>query len=291
MAAKKKKENVVFINITIQDASLAVKEKVKGKLEKLPKHFQNQAAHAASYFTTRGKAAQILSQRFCKELPDMFGKKGISITVEEVFREGPYIVLKLVVLNVDSQAIDRNWLRWFTWNIGFKEKIEENLLPNLVTKHITETMPALVDKKMAKIKITAETKVNNRKNQEKYFQMKLEEISDELEMRKQNTSLRKLRRVMSLPNINDSKKMVSIEEESESQSKEQSSVSTTESSNNLRAKLKKRFSGISSMSSFESDKENSDTLDLTADEKPSRWRRLRGDRSFIMGRDSDVMEV
>lgn len=127
MVAKKKKENVVFLNITIVDVSLAVKEKVKGKLEKLPKQVQNQAAHAATYFTGRRKAAQILSQRFCRELPDTFAKKGVTITVEEVFREGPYIVLKLTVLNVDSQAIDRNWLRWFTRNIGFREKIEENL--------------------------------------------------------------------------------------------------------------------------------------------------------------------
>mmetsp|Transcript_42550 Transcript_42550/g.102923 ORF Transcript_42550/g.102923 Transcript_42550/m.102923 type:complete len:285 (+) Transcript_42550:1555-2409(+) len=284
MATKKKKENVVFLNITIVDASLAVKEKVRGKLEKLPKPVQNQAAHAATYFTGRRKAAQLLSQRFCRELPCIFAKKGVTITVEEVFREGHYIVLKLMVLNVDSQSIDRNWLRWFTRNIGFKEKIEENLLPNLVTKQLTETMPALVDERMAKSKITAETKVNIRSKQEEYFQMKLEEISDEMEARRQNKSLRKIRRRLSLSNVGESKR--EVDEERQPQNDEQSVASEP---NNLRAKLKKRLSGISLKSSFstdEGDKENTEVLDLTVDDKPSRWRRLRGDRN-----DCDIMEV
>lgn len=289
MVAKKKKENVVFLNITIVDVSLAVKEKVKGKLEKLPKQVQNQAAHAATYFTGRRKAAQILSQRFCRELPDTFAKKGVTITVEEVFREGPYIVLKLTVLNVDSQAIDRNWLRWFTRNIGFREKIEENLLPNLVTKQLTETMPKLVDERMARSKITAETKVNIRSKQEEYFQMKLEEISNEIEARRQNKSLRKIRKRLNLSNAIDSKK--DVDEERQPQNDEDSVASEP---NNLRAKLKKRLSGISLKSSFsadEGDKENTEVLDLTEDDKPSRWRLLRGDRSFILGRDYDIMEV
>ncbi|CAJ1949550.1 unnamed protein product [Cylindrotheca closterium] len=284
MATKKKKENVVFLNITIVDASLAVKEKVMKRMEKLPKPVQNQAAHAATYFTGRRKTAQVLSQRFCRELPRTFAKKGVTITVEEVFREGPYVVLKLKVLNVDSESIDRNWLRWFTRNIGFKDQIEENLLPNLVAKQLTETMPALVDERMAQSKITAETKVNIRSKQEEYFQMKLEEISEEIETRKRNKSLQKIRRRLSLSSGGDSKR--SIDEERQPQNDEQSVSSEP---NNLRAKLKKRLSSVSMKSTFssdEGDKENTEVLDLTEDDKPSRWRRLRGDRN-----DCEIMEV
>lgn len=159
-----------------------------------------------------------------------------------------------------------------------------NSVPNLVTKQLTETMPKLIDERMAQSKITAETKVNIRSKQEEYFQMKLEEISIERETRKQNKSLRKIRRRLSSSNIGDSKR--DVDEERQPQNDEHSVVSE---SSNLRSKLKKRLSSISLKSSFsgdEGDKENAEVLDLTEDDKPSRWRRLRGERS-----DFDIMEV
>lgn len=119
--------NIAFLNVTIHDASMAVKKRVREKLGKFPKPIQNQAAQAASFFTTSKKAAQVLSQRLCEEFPCIFAKRGINIEMEEIFREGPFLVLKIVVVNVDTQAMDKNWIRWFTRTIGFKERIEEDL--------------------------------------------------------------------------------------------------------------------------------------------------------------------
>jgi hypothetical protein len=119
--------NIAYLNVTVHDASMAVKKRVREKLGKFPKPVQNQAAQAACFFTTPKKSAQVLSQRLCEELPCMFSKRGINIEVEEIFREGPYIVLKLLVLNVDTQAMDKNWIRWFTRTFGFKERIEKDL--------------------------------------------------------------------------------------------------------------------------------------------------------------------
>ena len=164
-------------------------------------------------------------------------------------------------------------------------------MPNLVTKQLTETMPKLVDERMAQSKITAETKVNIRSKQEEYFQMKLEELSNVIEARKQNKPLRKIRRRLSLSNVGESRKEVDEERQPQNDTEQWPVPSEP---NNFRAKLKRRLSGISLKSSFSSDerdKENTEVLDLTEDDKPSRWRQLRGERSFIFGRNYDVMEV
>lgn len=121
------KPNIIYINVTVRDASLAVRDRVSQKFPNSPKLLQKQAAHVANYFNTPNKVAPILSERLCKEVAEKLAGKGICAVVEEIFREGPYIVLKLEVVRVDSQVLGQRSIVWLSNNLGFKEKIEDNL--------------------------------------------------------------------------------------------------------------------------------------------------------------------
>ena len=116
-----------YSSFAVHDTSLAVKDKVTQKLRHTPKQLQKQASHVVSRFKTPARVAPILSKRLCKVVAERLSEKGICVKLEEYFREGPYIVLKLEVLRVDSQQLGRREIIWFTNNLGFKERIEDNL--------------------------------------------------------------------------------------------------------------------------------------------------------------------
>eukprot|EP00980_Cylindrotheca_fusiformis_P010206 scaffold2271_cov130-Cylindrotheca_fusiformis.AAC.1 len=270
--------NIAYVNVTIEDASMAIKKQVRKKLGNFPKPIQNQAAHAAGLFTTPKKVAQILSQRLCEELPRNFAKRGIVVEIEEFFREGPYFVLKLVVVNV---AMVENWIQWFTRTIGVKDIIEGDFLPNFVTRQLTETMPAIINKRMASNDITAETMVNSREDQEKYFRMKLVELRDDEEERRNKQPFRKFKKRM--PSFDsDSKRKTRNDENNNDNLK-------------IRYSFKQRISsGLSSSSTISSgaderDKENRRSAKRGDSKKgsSSKWS-LRRKEKFNSG---EVMEL
>ena len=124
----------------VQDGTAAVKARVEKHLSKLPNPLKRHAARQASGLATSGMVAQYLSQRMITKLPRKMKEKGVTIKLEEVFREGPYIVLELEVIHVDSIALTGNkhypdmtdaisWMvQWFLEAMGpdFQKSIEED---------------------------------------------------------------------------------------------------------------------------------------------------------------------
>jgi hypothetical protein len=111
----------------VHDASMAVKEKITKRLGILPKPMQSQAAQAANFFASRKKIVQALGQKLCIEIPQSFMKKGVTVEMQEIFREGAFIVFQLQVVHVSTKTLDQNWIRWFSNFQVFKEKMEEEL--------------------------------------------------------------------------------------------------------------------------------------------------------------------
>jgi hypothetical protein len=160
------------------------------------------------------------------------------------------------------------------------------IVPNLVTRQLPETMPAIIDEKLASNKITAETKVNNRRDQEQYFQLKLEELREEEEARKNKQPLRKLKKRMSSSDNNSKSKAIEDDEDE--------IIWNT----NLRYKLKKKISSISTSSSAdERDKENRKANEGAEARKgtSSRWSLRRKDTlssdAMTKTRKIEILEV
>lgn len=124
----------------MKDGSAAVKAKVERGLSKLPRPIKNQAALRASELTTPGMIAQYLSNRMIAKLPRKMKKKGLTVKVEQLFREGPYVVLELDVLHVDPVLLTAGkgsveggdgfsgFVQWFIGRMGegFQRTIEED---------------------------------------------------------------------------------------------------------------------------------------------------------------------
>lgn len=196
---------VLFLNLTVQDGTAAVKARVEKHLSKLPKPLMKQAARRASCFATPGMVAQYLSQRMIMKLPRKMKEKGVTVELEEVFREGPYVVLKLDVIHVDPIVLTSSkqnpdetdtisgMVQWFLEAMGenFQKTIEEEYLPRHIMTTLERDMPVLLADHMNSKMLEAQTKVlSNRETQKEYFSGKLKEL------RRQESVRQSLMRIM-----------------------------------------------------------------------------------------------
>ena len=100
------------------------------KLPKLPQQVMQHAAKAAGDLTPPRMVAQIMSQRLRAKLPKKLEEKGLTIDIEEVFREGPYLVLQLQVTKVDTATVSNSnavvsWMMGLT-GAGYQKQLEED---------------------------------------------------------------------------------------------------------------------------------------------------------------------
>lgn len=77
------------------------------------------------------------------------------------------------------------------------------IVPNLVMQQLATEMPKLLEKKMEKKKVKAETEVLKEKNQARFFYAKLKEIRAEEETRKEKNPIRKMRKRMTSSSSSD----------------------------------------------------------------------------------------
>lgn len=107
MTIMNKDRPVLYINILVLDATHAVKLRVGNKISQssLPKPLKELAKRTApkiaSEWTSPKVVAQKLSKKLCEKLPQKMNERGMNVKVEEVFREGPYVVLQLQVQHVN----------------------------------------------------------------------------------------------------------------------------------------------------------------------------------------------
>jgi hypothetical protein len=108
--------SVVFINIIVHDASGAIGNKIRTKVDgsRLPNRVKNVVAAAATGIATNvvtpSVIAKKMGQKLCQKMPEKMLLKGITTFVEEVFREGPYVVFQLQVQHVNIATLTQSKL-------------------------------------------------------------------------------------------------------------------------------------------------------------------------------------
>jgi hypothetical protein len=127
--------SIIYHPLLVNNVSEAVKARVAKKLERaviLPNAMIDQAAQTASVFTTPRYVAQSLSQVICKKLPEKMKQKGVTVKLEEVFRENTFVVLQLTVLHVDAMILTAAWaemgMTWILETMGAsnRKKVEND---------------------------------------------------------------------------------------------------------------------------------------------------------------------
>jgi len=102
--------SALYVNITVHDASEAVKKKVHKKLfrsdSRVPLPIRNAAkataTKIAAELATPDAAAKNLEAELCHKMERMLASKGMDAEAAPAFREGPYLVLKLQIRKIDA---------------------------------------------------------------------------------------------------------------------------------------------------------------------------------------------
>jgi hypothetical protein len=109
-------KSILYINVVVIDASEAIKDKVRTRVEdsRLPKPLRRVVTAAATGIAgnvfTLHKIAKKVSKKICHKLPEKMFIRGITAVVEEIFREGPYVVFQLEVQRVDLATLTEKQL-------------------------------------------------------------------------------------------------------------------------------------------------------------------------------------
>ena len=192
---------------TVDDASETIKAKVAQKVEKskLPPPIKplvaKHAGQAASKLMTPSKIAKTMGAKMCKVLPKKMKEKGLTVELEEAFREGPYIVLQLQVLHVDAAAVEKSMreenadlteddeaaatntiagtlIEWSYKLIGAEnqKKLEEGFLSAKVQAKLETAMAVMMAEKFEQKQLKAQIQILKEEKQARYFYGKIKEV-------------------------------------------------------------------------------------------------------------------
>ena len=109
-------KSILYINVVVIDASEAIKDRVRTRVDHLrvPRRFRRVVTAAATGIAgnvfTLHKIAKKVSKKICQKLPEKMFVRGITAVIEEVFREGPYVVFQLEVQRVDLATLTEKQL-------------------------------------------------------------------------------------------------------------------------------------------------------------------------------------
>jgi hypothetical protein len=112
----KSDRSVLYINIIVHDASGAIGNKIRAKVDgsRVPNRLKNVVTSAATSVAgnvvTPAVIAKKMGQKLCQKMPEKMLKKGITAFVEEAFREGPYVVFQLQVQHVNLATLTESKL-------------------------------------------------------------------------------------------------------------------------------------------------------------------------------------
>lgn len=196
---------VLYINILLHDASEAIHAKVREKLKArksslLPSVVQRVVPVVAGRFISDAKVVQKMSEQICIKVPSSLQSKGIRALADEVFREGPYLVVQLQVQHVDSGVIlskahqqseygsNKAYVigvviiivQWFFALIGLQRQqtVEETLLPSIVLNRLETAMNEVMEEKLIEKGVEAETLIVAEAGQARYFYEKLRQLRE-----------------------------------------------------------------------------------------------------------------
>ena len=193
------KGGLLYINVLVHEhgASEAVKAKVVETLSNtkfVPASLARCAGQFCkdhdNYFVSSEKIAKKISKELCTKIPAKMEKKGLVVELEETFREGPYAVLEMHVVKVDTSAwagtsgsgsggggdLSALWSFLDFFGAGNQQYFEEEYLPQLVRKFLVKSMKEFLEDGLASERIEASTQVIKEKHQARYFFEQLRKV-------------------------------------------------------------------------------------------------------------------
>eukprot|EP00977_Amphora_coffeiformis_P009771 scaffold2246_cov162-Amphora_coffeaeformis.AAC.30 len=194
---------VIFINLTILDASSLIDKKLSTKLKGVPKPLANMATKAATTMATPERVAQLLAQEMPQKLVEKMAAKGMTAAAELGFVQGPYVVVQLQIQSVDPAALVEaqtkdvhdedgeldesatlqpdmatkilNWMEWFLQMIGIERQrsLQDEFLPKLIQSKMETMMGEVMAEKLDSKGLQAISKVLPEEKQARYFHREL----------------------------------------------------------------------------------------------------------------------
>lgn len=193
-----------------------MRAKVRKKVKKgnLPEDLKHKvaegAAHLAVSLIAQEDFARMMSAKLCKRLPVIMERKGMTSTVEEVFREGPFFALEFQIRHVDivkaEEAIRKEeadltvdddalsftslLLKWALRMIGpgNKKRLEEYLFPRAIHDIVQTEMSSIMGVNFVERGLEADFKILGEADQARYFFSTLKAVR-EMMMKKKGINL------------------------------------------------------------------------------------------------------
>jgi hypothetical protein len=199
--------SISFLFVVI-DGSALVKSKVKERVDnsKLPTSLKdavaNRAGHVASKRIKPSKIAQNIGTKLCERTPQKMAEMGVTVAMEQVFREGPLVVLQLQVQHVDARAIEKvrrqeaadltqsdtsseatvasALLEWCLRIIGSdnQKKLESEFLPEKVQAKLESKILEIMTERFERKGLEVDVEIVREERQAKYFFRKLKEMRE-----------------------------------------------------------------------------------------------------------------
>ena len=205
----------------VLDASEVVRDTVLKKVlaSTIPKQMKEavamRAANLASSRVTRSKIAQKISRKLCQTMPMKLKEMGLTVVLEETFREKHYFVLELQVQHVDAMAaekaqrekgfessreesssIEGTLLDWSLKLMGEDNQrmLEEEYLPAKVQHKLEKQMLHVIREKFENMHMKAEVTILKEGKQGRYFFSTLKAVQQEVEARSLKNQIQEMRR-------------------------------------------------------------------------------------------------
>jgi hypothetical protein len=187
-------------------------------------------AEVASKRIKPSKVAIQLGGKLVKKMPKKMKEKGLTVEMEQVFCEGPYVVLQLQVQHVDMVAAEKamredktktatpldddieqedqasntvagTLIQWSLYLMGStnQKKLEEGFLATQVQAKLETAMAEMMNEKLQEKQIIADCDIVKEEKQARYFYAKLQEVRAEVEAQKSKNSnpIKEFRKILS----------------------------------------------------------------------------------------------
>ena len=152
----------------------------------------------------------------------------MTVEMEEVFREGPYVVLQLQVQHVDTIIVEKvqreenldlaqdddaqsssvagALLEWSMWLIGQnnQQQLEENFLPQKVQDQLQKKMMAMMTEKFEQKQLKADVEIVKEEKQARFFYSRLQSVRLAMESTHGTNPIKELRKKMKKDDDDDS---------------------------------------------------------------------------------------
>ena len=204
-SAKKKgpqDRQVLYVNVVLEDASEVIRGKVSQKLEDsnlLPPLKKRLAKYVGNFAADNVSANMIVEKmipNMLAEMPVKMKRKGLTVHVEEVCRDGPYFVIMMQVQHVDistmmevKQLEDNSQCKEgvlikvvkFILNLmGLKlaDSVQRDYLPALIQAKMQPDMGEMMQGEMAEKNMKASVEVLPEESQARFFFGLLQQVRE-----------------------------------------------------------------------------------------------------------------